>query len=89
VKARATQRFWTCFRALPPDVQERARVAFERWRANPAHPGLRFKRIHEARPIYSVRIARGWRALGVLEDDTMIWFWVGSHADYDRLIRRL
>jgi hypothetical protein len=89
VKARATKRFWACFARLPPDIQERARAGFERWSNNPAHPGLQFKRVHDRRPIYSVRIARGWRAVGVLRDDTMIWFWVGSHADYERLLSQM
>lgn len=56
---------------------------------NPAHPSLRFKRVHTTKPIYSVRITRGWRALGVREGETMVWFWIGSHADYDLLISKL
>jgi hypothetical protein len=52
-------------------------------------PGLRFKQVHPTEPIYSVRISRNYRALGVREDDAMIWFWIGSHADYDDLISRM
>lgn len=40
-------------------------------------------------PIYSVRIALGWRAVGVKEGEHMIWFWIGSHAEYDKLIALL
>ncbi len=25
-------------------------------------------------------------ALGLLEADTITWFWIGSHADYERLL---
>jgi hypothetical protein len=50
---------------------------------------LRFKRVRPTEPIYSVRISQDYRALGVSEDDTMIRFWIGSHADYDDLISRL
>jgi exonuclease SbcD len=50
---------------------------------------LRFKQVHPTEPIYSVRISRNYRALGVREDDAMIWFWIGSHADYDDLISRM
>lgn len=51
------------------------------------HPSLQFKCVHQTEPLYSVRIGLGWRALGLLEDDTIAWFWIGSHADYDRLIK--
>jgi hypothetical protein len=39
--------------------------------------------------VYSVRVGIGWRALGLLEGDTVIWFWVGSHAEYDSILRRI
>ena len=51
------------------------------------HPGLRFKQIHGKRSVYSVRVGIHHRALGVREGDDIIWFWIGSHADYDALIR--
>jgi hypothetical protein len=51
-----------------------------------SHPSLRFKLVHPTRPIYSVRIGLGYRALGVRDADTIVWFWIGSHDDYDRLL---
>ena len=74
---------------LPEPLKERAREAYRRFVENPDHPGLRFKRIHSTEPIYSVRVTVDYRALGLREDNTMIWFWIGSHADYDELISRL
>ena len=68
---------------------ERAREAYRRFVENPNHPGLRFKRIHSTEPIYAVRMTKDYRALGLREDDTMIWFRIGSHDDYDDLISRL
>jgi hypothetical protein len=47
---------------------------------------LQFKKLQGLDATYSVRITSGYRALGVLEDDVIVWFWIGSHADYDRLI---
>jgi hypothetical protein len=44
------------------------------------------KRVHAIQPIYSVRIARGYRALGLRDGDLVTWFWIGSHADYDKLL---
>ena len=68
---------------MPPDVRQRARRAYRLWRENPDIPGLRFKRVgHEV----SVRIGRDYRALGVLEGDTVNWYWIGKHDEYDRLL---
>ena len=53
---------------------------------DPWHPSLYFKQIHGTEPIYSVRISLGWRAVGVRSGNTVIWYWIGSHADYDKLI---
>lgn len=74
---------------MPKSVQDKARGAYELWAANPAHPSLRFKKVHPTLPIYSVRIDIDWRAVGVVNGDHMVWFWIGSHADYERLLVRL
>jgi hypothetical protein len=76
--------FISCFIELPPAIQRQARKNYRLWKQNPYHPSLRFKPIHARDSIYSVRIAKGWRALGLLEDDSITWFWIGSHAKYDR-----
>jgi hypothetical protein len=36
-----------------------------------------------------VRVGRGHRAVGIREADEVVWFWIGSHAAYDQLLRRL
>lgn len=86
MNSEANQRFWTLFRQLPVEIQKRARDAYRTFAADPSHPGLRFKRVSRDKPIYSVRITRDYRALGVLRGDTITWFWIGNHADYDRLL---
>jgi hypothetical protein len=53
---------------------------------NPSHPSLHFKRIHGQEPIYAVRVSRGWRALGLRENDAITWFWIASHAEYEHII---
>jgi hypothetical protein len=88
LKSRRTASFRKAFAALPEAVREQARVAYRRFQENPNHPGLRFKRVHPSDPVYSVRVGLGYRAVGVLEDDVMVWFWIGSHADYDDLLPR-
>jgi hypothetical protein len=84
-----TARFRTLFEAAPKVVQEKAQAAYRRWAENPDHPSLRFKKVHDRLPIYSVRIDLNWRAVGVLKGNTVIWFWIGSHDDYDHLLRML
>ena len=89
MKSVATKRFWDCFAALPPDVQRLAENAYRLWRDNPRHTSLQFKRLHRSREIFSVRIGLRYRALGVQRDDAVAWYWIGSHAEYDRLVARL
>jgi len=87
MKSSAVAGFWKLYNDLPLDVQRKANIAYRRWRANPFTPGLRFKRVSENEPIYSVRIGRDHRALGLLEGDTVHWFFIGSHDEYDRVLR--
>jgi hypothetical protein len=89
VNSRTTARFRAAFEDLPGGVRERARAAYRLFRMDPSHSSLRFKPVHPARPIYSVRIGLGYRALGVRDGDTMMWFWIGSHGDYDRLLTNI
>ncbi len=86
MRSRTTRSFWARFDALPEPVKTQARKAYELWRTDPHHPSLRFKRIHKTEPLYSLRISRDDRALGLRTGDTLTWFWVGSHADYDKLL---
>jgi hypothetical protein len=75
-----------CYPHLPADHRKRARRAYRLWRSNPSHPGIQFKRIHSTELIFSARVGLGWRALGTLEGDTITWFWIGSHAEYDTIV---
>ena len=74
---------------MPPQVQAQARLAYELFREDPYHPSLRFKQVHASRPIFSARVGLAYRALAVREEDEVIWFWIGSHADYDDLLGRM
>ncbi|MGH9930705.1 MAG: type II toxin-antitoxin system RelE family toxin [Pyrinomonadaceae bacterium] len=84
-----TKKFRKALQKLPPRIQRQAKEAYELWREDPHHRSLQFKRVHPSEPIYSVRVAIGWRALGIRIEDIMIWYWIGSHADYDNLISQL
>jgi hypothetical protein len=79
------------FRRLPEKVKRSARKNYRLWKTNPHHPGLEFKRVRGTAGVYSVRTGIGWRALGVQEEgrDTIVWFWIGSHSEYNHLIKSL
>jgi hypothetical protein len=85
LKSHLTDDFRTFFAQLPAHVQRQARKNYKLWRQDPSHPSLQFKRVGKRRPAYSVRVGIGWRAIGLIVDDAIVWFWIGSHAEYDRL----
>jgi len=89
MKSQTTEHFRKLLKNLPGRIQRQARVAYKLFRENPQHPSLYFKRVHSVDPIYSVRISVDYRAIGVYEGDVIIWFWIGSHADYDGIVSRL
>ena len=87
--SRTTERFRRAFEALPNHVQDRARQAYRLFRDDPQHPSLRFKQVHASRPVYSARVGLGYRALAVRDGEVVLWFWIGTHSDYDQLLRQL
>ena len=86
MKSRATARFWELFQRLPANIQDEAREAYKLFMLDPKHPGLQFKRVSQKRPVYSARVTREYRALGVLQGDGITWYWIGNHSDYDRML---
>ena len=89
MRSRTTARFRAAFAGLPKDVQDQARRAYRRFNQNPRQPGLRFKQVHPSIPIYSVRVSKGYRAVGQRDESGIVWFWIGSHADYEKLLAHL
>jgi hypothetical protein len=71
------------YRQLPADVRALADKNFQLLKADPRHPSLHFKKIDK---LWSVRVGAHYRALGFDRPEGVVWFWVGSHADYDRLL---
>ena len=84
-----THRFRELFSHLPEGIQRRAKEAYRRFQKDPYHPGLRLKRVHASRPIFSVRVTRNYRAVGIQRENEMVWFWIGSHADYRKALDKL
>lgn len=84
-----TERFRRALKQLPQHIQRQARQVFRLFKQNPYHPSLHFKQVHPTKPIYSARVSLDYRAVGIREEDVVIWFWIGMHGDYDKLISRL
>lgn len=80
----ASARFWRAYDSLPEDVRALADRAFARLKEDSAHPSLHLKRVGR---FHSVRIGLHYRALGVDVADGVLWFWIGTHAEYDQMIR--
>jgi hypothetical protein len=76
--------FWAEYRQLGYETRQSARKAYRLWAENPFHPSLHFKCINAEEGIWSVRVTRSYRALGILEGDTVTWFWIDSHDNYER-----
>lgn len=84
MKSATLPSFWTAYQTLDEPVKRAARKAYRLWAENPFHPSLHFKCINQEEDIWGVRVTLGYRAVGVLEGDTVTWFWVGSHNEYER-----
>jgi hypothetical protein len=80
----ASPSFWSAYELLPVSIQRLADKNYEILKKNPKHPSLHFKKVGRFR---SVRVGIHYRALGVEVEAGLLWFWIGSHAEYDKLIK--
>lgn len=85
MKHTASPRFWQCFEKLPPEVQALARKNYALLKTDATHPSLQFKALGGGKML-SVRVGLHYRALGVPVQGGAHWFWIGTHAEYDRLV---
>jgi hypothetical protein len=79
----ASPGFWACYHALPTAIQRLADQAYERLKQDPHYPSLHFKKVGR---YWSARVGRHHRSLAVEAPDGLVWFWIGMHADYDKLV---
>jgi len=89
MKSFTTRGFREMLAALPVQARRQAREAYRLFRANSSHPGLHFNLVHADPPTYSARVGISYRAVGGFDGDALIWFWIGTHAEYDKLLDRL
>src|ERR1700722_11410209 len=85
MKSSTTRGFRIAYADLPEGVQRKARLAYQLFRENPYYPSLQFKKVDEPN-IYSVRVGLGYRALGIMNGAEIVWIWIGSLTEYDKLI---
>ena len=75
--------FWRYYRALPGEIQELADKSFQLLKSNPRHPSLHFKKVGR---YWSARVGLHYRAAAIEVSDGVLWFWIGTHGEYDRLV---
>ena len=75
--------FWFCYRNIPEDIQRLADKAYKLLQENPRHPSLHFKKVGE---LWSARVNLNYRALAIEATDDYVWFWLGTHAEYEKLL---
>lgn len=80
----ASPSFWDLYDELPPDIQEVADKNFELLKINPKHPSLHFKKVGK---YWSVRAGKKYRAIGMEVDEGFLWFWIGIHSEYEKMIK--
>ncbi len=81
-------KFKKSYKKLPSEIRKIAKKQYKTFQKDPYHSSLHFKRVHSSQAIYSARITQDYRTIGVLKDGVIIWFWIGSHDDYDKLLKR-
>ncbi|MEP7213047.1 MAG: hypothetical protein ABI791_08235 [Acidobacteriota bacterium] len=84
MRSATTAEFWARYEKLDANLKKSARKAYALWLDNPFHSSLHFKCINSKERIWAVRISRGHRALGLMSDDAVTWFWIGNHDDYEK-----
>lgn len=80
--------FWKLYEKLPQNIREQAKKQYSIFANDPYHASLHFKCVHSSKPIYSARVTKDYRAVGLLTNDVVIWFWIGNHKDYETLLKK-
>jgi len=89
MKSYTTDGFWKYYIKLPLVIKKQAKEKYKIFLNDPYYPSIHFKRVHSTRPIYSIRITKDYRTVGIFQDNEIIWFWIGSHSDYSNLMKKL
>ena len=82
----ASPAFWDAYAKLPQSIRALADKNYALLKQDPHHPSLQLKKIGR---FTSVRVGLRYRALAVEMEGGLLWFWIGSHADYDALLKQI
>ena len=85
MRSRAVDSFWKAHDSLPESIRRAARKQYALWLRDPSHPSLRFKKVGN---YWSARVTDGYRAVGTMDGDTVVWFFIGTHDQYKQTIRQ-
>ncbi|MBN2282152.1 MAG: hypothetical protein JXQ65_16340 [Candidatus Marinimicrobia bacterium] len=86
--SKTTNKFWKCYKPLLKAIKKYAKESFTLFKKDPNYPGLNFKKVHKKLPVFSVRITSDYRALGIVKENEILWFWIGTHNDYENIIKK-
>lgn len=81
-----TSDFWENYHSLPLTIQKVADKQYQLLKENPHHPSLNLKKIND---LWSVRVTKNYRALGINESEGILWFWIGDHKKYEQILSNL
>jgi hypothetical protein len=79
-------RFWQHYQQLPKEVRELADKNYALLKVDPQHASLHFKKAGKRKQLWPVRVGEHYRALGIDKPEGVVWFWIGTHAEYDKLL---
>ncbi len=85
MKSRVVASFWDGYNRLPEEIQKLALKQYKLWQTNPHHPSVRFKKVGL---YWSARVTDDYRAVGIMDGDTVLWFFIGTHAEYNQVLKR-
>lgn len=85
MNSRATGKFWQMYNALPAEIQKLAVKQYALWLRDHSHPSVQFKKVGR---FWSARVTDNYRVVGVMDGDTVIWFWIGVHDEYNKVLGR-
>jgi hypothetical protein len=83
--SQATASFWKCLNGLPRNDLEAANKAYTLFMRDSGHRSLRFKKLEGHSNVWSVRVTLDLRAVAHRDGDTVTWFWIGTHKEFDHL----
>jgi hypothetical protein len=89
MKSYLLPQFMTLYLTLPEPIRRQARQSYALFEENPLRPSLRFRKVHPNLPIHSARVGLHYRVIGIVKGDDITCFWIGSHAEYDGLLKPL